>query len=476
MKLNFFFPQFPRSVGEGLRPKVENKRSNLCLKPFNSTKTKNNYLHYHFMTNPEELFSPITFRTPSKKGLVSFAATDFPIGLGGIRMIKGVTQREVELLAIAMDLKLLTYHLPFNGAKCGIDNQSNDLDALITFVSEIQDLLVGSSLYEIQGLSMVKGDGKSSDFLQLITGPDMGTSEDMFLEALKKNGLHNIARKGLLSQQSRMFGIPLDNVVTGFGVVVAAEEIVRYMENKQKWEDPLLGKSYALEGFGKVASGIAMFLSERANLKAISNKFGTVIFDPNSPFCSNDGFIVDDLIKIWKQKGDRMIYELELDILPNHKLFETEVDILIPGARIEAINLDVANKIVKSQCKYIVPSANYPFTYQGRKMLESNKCIIVPDFIANAGAVIAAMLDFTTLDIKRTEDNALNLVQSAINWEMKDLFLQAVACRDISNYGFKVSLYDIAISRALEKKKVLNKSKLTIENIADDVITRYSTI
>ena len=427
-------------------------------------------------------FSPISIKT--KSGFVSFAHLDFPLAVGGIRMEPGVTALETEKLAISMALKLSTYMLPFTGAKAGINNRPYDKQKLDEFIGEIAPLLKGINLQEINNKEweiLGRLDNAVSTEITFVTGPDMGTSEEGFLDSLRNNNLAEIAREGLLSRNSESYGLPLDNVLTGYGVVVAIEETFSALETSDKNEDPLHGKSYCLEGFGKVASGIAALLDRRCKLKAISNRHGTIVADKESSVCDGEAFDVELILDLFRKKGDDFIFETGLEIQPLDNLFEIPCDFLVPGTRVERINQDLARKIEKAGTRAIVPSANFPFTYEGRKHLEKKGIMVIPDFVANAGAVIAAMLEFTTRPIEgKVEEAAMDLVHAAISNEMRELFLDAVACGcriGDSVMGNEKSIYDISIERSLSKLDFMKKTvpladakNLTI--IADDFIQR----
>ncbi len=397
-------------------------------------------------------------------------------------MEPGVTKEEIEKLATSMALKLSTYMLPFTGAKAGIDNKPFDKKKLDEFIGEISPLLKGINISEINEKDwQVMGNLNGTGEIVFVTGPDMGTSEASFLDSLRKNGLEEIAREGLLSRLSEKFGLPLDNVLTGYGVVVAIEETFTALETMNRDIDPLYGKSYTLEGFGKVASGIASLLEGRCRLRAISNRHGTIVAHKESEFCEDDSFVVEKILKLYKEKGDDFIFDTDLEIQPLDRLFEVSCDFVIPGTRVERVNLDIAKLIKAAGIKAVIPSANYPFTYAGRKYLEEAGITVIPDFIANAGAVIAAMLEFTSRSLDGSiEEIAMNLVHAAVSNEMKELFLDAVACG--CRIGDKVignekSIYDISVDRSLSKyqfmKETISREEArNLQKIADDFIQR----
>ncbi len=378
--------------------------------------------------------SEFTLITENPTGYVCINDLRFPYSAGGIRLISGVNEKEVRELSDAMTKKLFSFGLPISGAKAGVD--SDNIEDLYNFIAnkDVKDLIMGV------------GDH------QFISGPDIGTSEEEYREALKRAGMEDLARPGLLSNPSSEYELPLDNIITAFGVLVAAEEILR--ENKV--DDPLRDKRIVIEGFGKVGTGLAKLLKGRAKVVGISTRYGCIQ--------NSNGFDIDLLLRFQRQYGDRFIYHLTYEVKPVDYLFYIPCDILIPGARTKVITDIIANKIVISQPTAIVPVSNAPYTETGRKILENAGIICFPDFIASAGALIAAMVE---LAVVGGEKEALDLVNAAITIETRDLLLEA------KNYSDKSkSLYQIAEERVLSKKEIMIKQLDSAENVSIQVVAK----
>ncbi len=396
----------------------------------------------------------------TEHGYICIANSGFPFILGGIRMLPDVTIEEVEKLALAMEYKLASFGIPIGGAKAGVRGEMMNLNHLTRFLQEIREYLTGS-----RGVTFV-------------TGPDMGTSEDLYLTALQELGLDSLVRKGLLSETSREYGLPMDNVVTGLGVVVAAEEIFAILSPFMRGQDPLAGKRYALEGFGKVSTGISRILQNRCRLVAVSTMDGSVFYNEDCEYTKDGGFDIEKLIELREKHGDRFVYHLGLEVRDTVELFSADADFIIPGARTEVIDHEVAEKIVRSgTVQAIVPASNYPYSEEGLSILEKNGVICCPDFLSNPGAVLAAMTEFTTMDVKDPQETAMDIVHQAISMEMRDLLTQGIACgcaigpnRNMETYH---SLYKLAIDRAVARRQSTQR-KMSISEIADDVFANYS--
>lgn len=370
------------------------------------------------------------------KGFVVFHDDAFSLGIGGIRLIEGVDLMETKLLAESMSQKLHMLNLPMSGAKGGINSDS--IQDFYTFIYKIKKLISG------------KGD------IQFITGPDMGTSEEEYYIALEKSDLSEYIRPGLLSSPSEYYhSLPLDNVVTALGALVCCEELVR----RDKDKDPLVNKSFVIEGFGKVGTGIASIIKGRSKLVALSTRYGMIRAD--------EGFNIDNILEMQSRYGDKFIFEMGREVYPTENLFEVPTDFLIPGARTHVIDEQIAKKIIKVR-PIIVPVSNAPYTKAGISKLENSGIICFPDFVASAGAVIAAMAEFAGLT---TEDQALAVVREVQQIQTRELLREGKAC------GIPTSLYRLAKDRVKVNRDMLVETvelNLSIQEIAHNFMKEFN--
>lgn len=270
--------------------------------------------------------------------------------IGGVRMAVDVSTQEVFRLARAMTLKNAAAGLPHGGGKAGIvaDPRTSDKGRLIrTFARAIRDLV------------------------EYIPGPDMGTDETcmgwMYDEIGRAVGLPRV-----------LGGIPLDEIgATGFGVAECAEVAASFCKIDLK------GATMAIEGFGNVGRPTARFLEEKGvKLVAASDSKGT-IYD-------SDGIPVADLAEAKSRSGSVTTYAKGKK-MEKADLFGLPCDILIPAARPDCIHKGNAESI---QAKLILQGANIPATPEAETILHQRGIINVPDFIANAGGVTCASVEY----------------------------------------------------------------------------------
>jgi glutamate dehydrogenase (NAD(P)+) len=72
-------------------------------------------------------------------------------------------------------------------------------------------------------------------------------------------------------------------------------------------------------------------------------------------------------------------------------VIDAECDIWIPAARPDVIREDNAARL---RARLMLQGANIPCTHGAEKLLHERGVLVVPDFIANAGGVICAAMEY----------------------------------------------------------------------------------
>jgi glutamate dehydrogenase/leucine dehydrogenase len=293
------------------------------------------------------------------KGVV--VIDNMPMGLagGGVRMMPDITSTEIFGLARAMTYKFAALDVPFGGAKSGIwadpGMRGTQREAICeAFGRAIKPLLDAG----------------------LAIGPDIGT-DGRDVELFYRGAHHPHNRTGLGAVE--VDGEPLENLATGYGVVVSAEAACEVAGL------PVAGTSAAVEGFGKAGSSTARYLAEAGfELHAVSTIKGA-LYHPQ-------GLEVAKLLALRKRYGDDLVAHYEgAQRLASAAIYSLPVDILVPGARPYVIDETNAAQI---QAKIICSIANIPVTEQAERILLQRGILPVPDFISNAGGVVVVLTDW----------------------------------------------------------------------------------
>jgi len=272
--------------------------------------------------------------------------------IGGCRMAPDVSAEEAFRLARAMTFKNAAAGLAHGGGKSVIFGdprmQTADKERLIRAFA-----------------------GAIADVTDYIVGPDMGTDE-LCMGWVKDE----IGRAVGLPRE--IGGIPLDEIgATGLGLAAAIDAA------KDAAEITLKGARVAVQGFGAVGKHAARFLAERgAILVAASDTTGTL--------ADADGLDIAALIRL-KAEGRKLYDHPRGKKLDRDAIIDAECDIWIPAARPDVIRAD---NVARLRTRLVAQGANIPFTPEAEAQLHKRGILVLPDFIANAGGVICAAVEY----------------------------------------------------------------------------------
>lgn len=175
---------------------------------------------------------------------------------------------------------------------------------------------------------------------------------------------------------------------TGFGCVYFAEEMLK---NRK---DSIAGKIVAISGFGNVAWGAAMKVTQLGG-KAVT-------------LSGPDGFIYDaDGIK-----GEKIDYMLEMRASARDEVkmyadkfkvpfyagkrpWSIKVDVALPCATQNELDENDAKELVKNGCKCVCEGANMPTTIPGVKVFQEAGILYAPGKASNAGGVATSGLEMS---------------------------------------------------------------------------------
>jgi glutamate dehydrogenase/leucine dehydrogenase len=272
--------------------------------------------------------------------------------IGGVRMATDVTAEEAFRLARAMTLKNAAAGLPHGGGKSVIFGDPK-------MAGNRKEQLIRAFACAIEPLT------------DYIPGPDMGTDETCMAWIMDE-----IGRSVGLPRE--IGGIPLDEIgATGFGLAACAEVAQEYAGTN------LEGARVAIQGFGSVGQHAGRFLVERgARIIAAADSGGTVT--------NESGLDIGALIAL-KQEGQSVSAFDKPGSESADSIIDVECDIWIPAARPDIIRSDNVDRL---KTKLILQGANIPVTRDAEATLHERGVLSVPDFIANAGGVICASVEY----------------------------------------------------------------------------------
>ncbi|MBS3994864.1 MAG: NADP-specific glutamate dehydrogenase [Alkaliphilus sp.] len=175
---------------------------------------------------------------------------------------------------------------------------------------------------------------------------------------------------------------------TGFGVTYFCQEILKH--EGQTFQNKLV----ALSGFGNVTWGAAIKITELGGkIVTLSGPDGYV-YDPDGV----SGEKIDYLVKMRLSGRDKVQDYAEkfgVEFFPGEKPWGVKVDIVIPCATQNEINLEDAKKIVANGVKFVTEGSNMPCSNEAVEYFLENNVIVGPAKAANAGGVATSALEMS---------------------------------------------------------------------------------
>ena len=176
---------------------------------------------------------------------------------------------------------------------------------------------------------------------------------------------------------------------TGFGAVYYTVEMLK------SFGESIKGKTFAVSGFGNVAWGTVQKVNE------LGGKVVT-ISGPDGYIYDKDGVStkekVDFLVEMRASCRNRVedyADKFGVPFFAGQKPWGEKVDVIMPCATQNEVNLDDAKKIVANGIKYYVEVSNMPTTNEAVAYLKANGVVVAPSKAVNAGGVAVSGLEMS---------------------------------------------------------------------------------
>ena len=177
---------------------------------------------------------------------------------------------------------------------------------------------------------------------------------------------------------------------TGFGAVYYACEVFKHEG------DDIVGKTFALSGFGNVTWGVARKVTELGGkVITISGPDGYV-YDPDGV---NTPEKIAYLVTMRNSGRDRVQDYAEkfgVEYFPGQKPWGVKADVVMPCATQNEVGLTEAKQIAANGVKYYIEVSNMPTTNEALAFLmKEPNAIVAPSKAVNAGGVATSALEMS---------------------------------------------------------------------------------
>ena len=293
---------------------------------------------------------------------------------GGLRFHPSVYSGIMKFLAFEQTFKNSLTGLPIGGGKGGSDfdpRGKSDMD-ILRFCQSFM-----TELYRHIGPDV---DVPAGDI-------GVGAREIGYLYGQYRR-IKGAFKNGVLTGKGLSYGGSLVRPeATGFGATYYAVEVFKH------FGEDIKGKTFALSGFGNVAWGAAKKIAELGGkVVTISGPDGYV-YDP-------DGISTDEKIEYMlemrasgRDKVQDYADKFGCEFFAGQKPWGVKVDVAMPCATQNEINMDEAKKLVANGVQYYIEVANMPTTNDALEYLKENVKVVAPSKAVNAGGVAVSALE-----------------------------------------------------------------------------------
>ena len=236
---------------------------------------------------------------------------------------------------------------------------------------------------------------------------------------------------GVLTGKGRTYGGSLIRPeATGFGAVYYVVELLK------TYGESIKGKTFAVSGYGNVAWGTVQKITE----------LGGKVVTLSGP----DGYIYDKDGVCTKEKIDFMLEmrascrnlvkdyadKFGVPFFAGKKPWGEKVDVIMPCATQNEVQMEDAAQIVANGVKYYVEVSNMPTTNEAIAYLKANGVIVAPSKAVNAGGVAVSGLEMSQNSMRYSWTS--EEVDAKLQQIMKDIYASSVAAA--KQYGMEGDL------------------------------------
>ena len=176
---------------------------------------------------------------------------------------------------------------------------------------------------------------------------------------------------------------------TGFGAVYYVDEMLK------SFGDTIEGKTFAVSGIGNGAWGTVKKINEHGG-KVVT------ISGPDGYVYDEDGINTDEKIEFMlsmRSSGHDKVKDYAdkfgVPYFEGQKPWGTKVDIIMPCATQNEVDVKEAEQIIANGVKYYVEVSNMPSTNEAIALLKENGVIVAPSKAVNAGGVAVSGLEMS---------------------------------------------------------------------------------
>lgn len=176
---------------------------------------------------------------------------------------------------------------------------------------------------------------------------------------------------------------------TGYGAVYYVVEVLKH------FGEDIKGKTIAVSGFGNVSWGVCKKVAELGGKVVTLSGPDGYIYDPDGVTTPEK---IDFLVEMRNSGRDKVqdyADKFGCEFHAGEKPWGVKVDLIMPCATQNDVNMEWAEKIVANGVPYYIEVANMPTTNDALEYLQKNCKVVAPSKAVNAGGVATSALEMS---------------------------------------------------------------------------------
>ena len=217
---------------------------------------------------------------------------------------------------------------------------------------------------------------------------------------------------------------------TGYGAVYYTVEMLNY------FGDSIKGKTFAISGFGNVAWGAVKKITELGGkVLTISGPDG-YIYDPDGVSTEEKIDYMLEMRASCRNRVEDYADKFGVPFFKGEKPWGVKVDVVMPCATQNEVDVEDAKKIIANGVKYYVEVSNMPTTNEAVALLQQSGVAVAPSKAVNAGGVSVSGLEMSQNSMRYSW--TAEEVDEKLKMIMKNIFDASVKAAE--TYGMKGNL------------------------------------
>ena len=176
---------------------------------------------------------------------------------------------------------------------------------------------------------------------------------------------------------------------TGFGAVYYVVEVLKH------FGEDIKGKTIAVSGFGNVSWGVCKKVAELGGKVVTLSGPDGYIYDPDGVTTPEKINYLVEMRNSGRDKVQDYADKFGCEFHDGEKPWGVKVDLIMPCATQNDVNMEWAEKIVANGVPYYIEVANMPTTNDALEYLQKNCKVVAPSKAVNAGGVATSALEMS---------------------------------------------------------------------------------